>query len=325
MKIKSRKILAALPLVLTAFIMAAFMAGAASVKKAEDQGGPVPDFRHVFIKLFVEVSERLDHDEFFSLMEEMTDEEIAGISFFLAEAGRRELFTRLPLRRVEKILHRTPQGVILESGKKKLDRVAGYTTVVYKQERIDGGLQGEEKILLKYRSSPHSIYMKWLAGPYQGRELLYNEKLLGPGKVRVRESGLLGVVAVTISVDSKLAKRGTNHKATEIGLHYLLEVIAKNHNKAAPKGEVQRKSHGIVLLDGVHVYKMESILPQSPDAGYYCRRIIHYIDYKRSLLVKARIFDSEDRLAESYYYTDIEINPKFGAAAFDPHNPDYDL
>jgi len=215
--------------------------------------------------------------------------------------------------------------VFIDTGKRKYKLISDYTSIMYKQERLGNKLQDVEKILVKFREKPKGIYMKWLDGPWKGRELVYSDKALGVGKVRVRESGILGIIPVTLPVDSEIAKRGSNHMVTEIGLKNLLDMIEFDYRKAAPKGELTRKNHGIVDVDGHKVFKQESILSKDKSKGYYCYRMIHYIDYLRSLEIQAEVFNWDNELQESYLYTQIKLNAGLTDRDFDPSNPDYDL
>ncbi len=289
------------------------------------QVSPDYDFKKLFPHLLAVSNNNLTKKQYRKTLESLTPEQIASQSFYMGPEGRKVLFTEMTSDRVKILLNHTPQWVILETGMRTYADIRGYTSILYKQERIDDELQGKEKIFLKYREHPHSIYMKWLDGPWKGRELVYNESLLGKGKVRVRESGALGILPVTLPVDSAIAQRGSNHKVTEIGLKNLLDMIEENYRAAEPNNDLDRKNHGFQDLDGHKVYVMESILPDDPSKGYYCHRMFHYIDFKRSLEIKARIYTFGNKLYESYYYTRIKINPGLTDNDFDPDNPDYDL
>lgn len=286
---------------------------------------PEFDFRKVFPHVLAVADNNLTLEQNKQVVDALTEEEIASQSFYLGEDGRAKFFSEISEDRVKIILDRTGDWLFIDTGKRKYKLISDYTSIMYKQERLGNKLQDVEKILVKFREKPKGIYMKWLEGPWKGRELVYSDKALGVGKVRVRESGILGVVPVTLPVDSEIAKRGSNHMATEIGLKNLLDMIEFDYRKAAPKGELKRKDHGIVDVDGHKVYKMESILPKDKSKGYYCYRMIHYIDYIRSLEIQAEVFNWNDELQESYLYTQIKLNAGLTDRDFDPANPDYDL
>ncbi|MFO8057281.1 MAG: DUF1571 domain-containing protein [bacterium] len=286
---------------------------------------PDYDFKKLFPHILAVSNNNLTKEQYINTLERLTPEQIASQSFYMGPEGRKTFFTEMTEDRVEILLNHTPQWVILETGMRTYEDIRSYSSILYKQERLGDKLQGKEKILLKYREKPRSIYMKWLDGPWKGRELVYNEALLGKGKVRVRESGALGIIPVTLSVDSAIAQRGSNHKVTEIGLKNLLDMIDENYRAATPNNDLERKNHGIEQLDGHNVYVMESVLPDDRSKGYYCHRIFHYIDYIRSLEIKARIYTFGNELYETYYYTRIKINPGLTDNDFDPDNPDYDL
>lgn len=282
-------------------------------------------FKPLYPNIISVINNESTVDQVKTVVSNLTAEDLASQSFFLGEDGRRTLFSKISTEKIQVILEHTEDWVLIETGKRKYKTIAQYTCIFYKQERVGGKWQDREKILLKFREKPLAMYLKWLDGPYTGREVLYNEAVFGPTKVRVRESGLLGVIPVTIPLDSELAKRGTNHLVTEIGLKYLLFMIERDYVKAMPKGDLKRVNHGIVTLDKIKVFKTESILPRDPKLGYYCHRIIHYIDYLASLEIQAEIFNHQNLIQEIYYYTNIKINPGLTDNDFDPNNPKYGL
>jgi hypothetical protein len=286
---------------------------------------PDYDFQKVFPHILCVANSNLTMDQYLRTIKALTDEEIASQSFYMGEEGRAAYFKELSPKQIEALLDRTPEWVLIETGRRKYAKIKDYTSILYKIERLGDEVQAQEKILVKFREKPFSIYMKWIDGPWKGRELVYNEALLGKGKVRVRESGVLGIIPVTLPVESEIAKRGSNHMVTEIGLKYLLELIDKNYRKAVAAKELGRKNHGIADLDGNKAYWTESILPKDPAKGYYCYRMHHYIDFARSLEIKAVVFRWDDKLYEQYYYTQIKLNAGLTDRDFDPTNPDYSL
>lgn len=280
-----------------------------------------------FAKLYAEIlfisSNRLPMDRYNRFIA-ATAEEIGAQGVFLGWRGLNRYFSGLEFSRHEVVLQNTPTWLFLETGLRRYAEIKDYTCIMYKQERLGRELQGVETILLKYREKPKSIYMKWLEGPWKGRELLYNETL-SKTDVRVREKGVLGVIPVWINYNNPIAQRGTNHPAIEIGLKYILDLNTRDYKRASARKELDRKDHGIQEVDGRKVYVMENILPRDKKKGYYCYRVFQYMDYLNGLEPKVEIYNWDDKLQESFTYTKLKLNVGLTDQDFDPKNPEYRL
>ena len=71
--------------------------------------------------------------------------------------------------------------------------------------------------------------------------------------------------------------------------------------------------------------RSESRLPRDPSLGYYCYRVVHYTDYVEAVDVKAEVYDFDDQLKEAFHYRELQRNPGFTDADFDPKNRAYKL
>ncbi len=284
-----------------------------------------PAFQALYPRLAATTNNVLSLEQLDEVLDKLTAEDMASQSFYFGDEGRQLAFTTMKRDRVEATLSHTADWVLLGSAKRAIDGIDGYTATLEKEERIGRKMQGKETISLKVRQEPSAVYMRWVAGPHKGREILYNAARLGADKVRVREAGLLGVMPVTIAIDGVAARRGTNHLVTEVGLKPLVELIEKDFLKAAPHDHIKRNNHGISELDGRPVYRMENVMPRDSSLGYFCYRIMHYTDYVRGLEVKVDIYDFDDRLAESHHYRNIDTTVGLTEADFDPNNKAYRL
>ncbi len=282
-------------------------------------------FRAVFPRVMVSINNTLTPDQVVTVMGTLSAEDMASMSLFFGDEGRTFVFKQMRPDAVRAVLDRTEDWVFLETGRRAVQTIPQYSCTLDKQERVDRKLQGVETIALKYRQAPRGVYMKWLAGPFKGRELLYSESSLGKDKIRVREGGMLGIVPVTLAVDAPLARRGTKHLVTEVGLGQLVTMIERDYLKAGPKGHIKRVNHGITEIDGIKVYKFESILPRDKSLGYYCHRMVHYTDYLRALEIKCEIFNFDNELDEAYHYREIDTRPALSDKDFDPRNGQYKL
>jgi len=282
-------------------------------------------FRALYPRVAATTNNTLSLDQLAAVLAKLSGEDMASQSFYFGDEGRQLAFTTMKPDRITATLDHTADWVMLASAKRAIEAIDGYTATLEKEERIGRKMQGKEIIAIKVRHEPFAVYMKWVAGPHKGREILYNAALLGPDKVRVREAGLLGVMPVTIAIDGVAARRGTNHQVTEVGLKALVELIEKDFLKAAPQDHIQRNNHGISELDGKPVYRMENVMPRDPKLGYFCYRIMHYTDFVRGLEVKVDVYDFDDRLTESHHYRNIDTKAQLTEADFDPKNKAYKL
>ncbi len=104
----------------------------------------------------------------------------------------------------------------LKHAEATLARTDSYTAIFHKQERIQEKLADEETIFLKFKK-PFKIYMKWVKEPYKGRESLYVEGY-NDNRIKVRESGLAGIITVDIDPKGTLVMKGNRHPVTDSGI-----------------------------------------------------------------------------------------------------------
>lgn len=284
-----------------------------------------PGFRERFPEIMLAVNRHLTAPQLAAFMSSVSAEDLASQSFALGDDGRKRVLGALDEARVRVVLDQTPDWVLLETGKRALGRFNQYTATLHKEERVDGKIPGVEVIELKIRETPRAFFMRWVDGPNKGRQVLHNPRILGENKIRVREKGLLGLAAVTLAVDSPVAKRGTSHLATEVGLAYLMSMLEKDFRTASAKGHITRVSHGLQTVDGRRGYRLESRLPRDRSLGYYAYRVIHDMDYLEGYPFRIEVYDFDDRLQERYLYRDVNRAAPLGEADFDPKNKAYKL
>lgn len=295
-------------------------------KFKESAGKATPaDFQKNFPKILAVNASILTLDQNKAILAALDDKEMAAMSFYMDNAGLKIFFTNIPFDRHIIFLDRAPDWMLLELGLRNYAGIKTYKCKLLKQEKVGGKLQGVETIMMKYREKPRGMYMKWIDGPFKGREALYNESV-SKTDLRVREGGALGIIAVTVGINSDLAKRGTNHLITEVGLKFLLEMIRKDWTKSHNiPGDLTRKNYGIQKVGPDNCYVMDSIQKNNPKQNYYCQRLRHYIDYTRSLEIQAEVFDWDGTLKEKYTYLDLQINADLKDIDFDQKNPEYAL
>lgn len=201
-------------------------------------------------------------------------------------------------------------------------RVHGYTARFVRQEVVDGALRPREEALLKFRR-PGLIYLRWVAGPPVGRQILFV-----PGKnhdrMLVREPGFFTSLAtIVLAPDSPRVLRESRHPVTDIGIGQLIRLVLDSARRAGAAGELTvRGGSAAPGADGLE-RRLEVILPSEREKGYYCHRLVLSVSTESGLPVRAVIYDWDDRTVADYAYREVRLNPALTRADFDPANPEY--
>lgn len=215
--------------------------------------------------------------------------------------------------------------ILLEEAKAAYQRVNGYTAIFLKQERIRKKLRKEEKIELKFRK-PFHVYMLWQNGPDKGMEIIFKEGE-NNNKMTAHLGGFLNHVTprLNLDIEDRAVRRNNRHLITETGIGVFLKQYEADYLKAKKAGEVHVMIHGKEKFFGEPVLKVEAVLPEDPQKGYYCYRSVVYFHEKHKLPVQMEFYDFDNQLIEKYGYKNLKINPGLTGKDFDPDNEAYDF
>jgi len=135
-----------------------------------------------------------------------------------------------------------------------------YTAVFHKQQRVAGKLLQEETILIKFRK-PFSLYMRWIAAPYKGSELLYVEGWNG-NRAKAHRGGLLRFITFNLDSTNPRLMAGNLRPLTDTGLGYLVKTVALNVRKANTAGELRLFGRGEDTVCGRKTTVREMVFPK---------------------------------------------------------------
>ena len=198
-------------------------------------------------------------------------------------------------------------------------RVHSYTARFVRQEVVDGALRPREEALLKFRR-PGLIYLRWIAGPPVGRQILF-----APGdQMLVREPGLFTSLAtIVMAPDSPRVLSESRHPVTDIGIGQLITLVLDGARRAGAAGELTVRDDGVAPgADGLE-RRLEVILPRERERGYDCYRLALSVSAESGLPVRAVMYDWDDRTVADYAYREVRLNPPLTRTDFDPANPEY--
>ncbi|MCB9476075.1 MAG: DUF1571 domain-containing protein [Deltaproteobacteria bacterium] len=194
-------------------------------------------------------------------------------------------------------------------------RVNDYTCILHKRELVDGKMQDLQHMAVKFKK-PMSLYMKWQPGPHEGRQLIY-VRGQNDNKAHVKEAGILGVVPVNLSLDSKLMKADTNHPLSEIDMGFTVDTIYKNLSKALVEGDVTLTFVGQRRLGNRVAYVVDAVHENVETKGYYAKRSVNAFDRATGLPIASKSYNTAGELFEEFEWTDLKLNVGLTDADFD--------
>lgn len=228
---------------------------------------------------------------------------------------------------------------LLDAGYRRVAGTPAYTAVMLRQERVGDAMSEQEVMQLKLRHEPLGIYMKWIAGEHDGREVLFVENE-NDGQMLVKLDGMKGRLLPALKVDphGSLAMAHSRHAITETGLLHLIESL-REHVRRDLQGETSVRC---TLVDGRQFggrdcYWISREYADQADSLHGYRKSTFSID--KELLVPVAIqnyawpegddadLTPEQRdaqtLVEVFAYTDIQFHPRLADRDFDRDNAKY--
>jgi len=201
-------------------------------------------------------------------------------------------------------------------------RVREYRCILYKQERIRGRLGKREKIEVRYRENPYTVYMIWKKNAGQVRRALYMDTPdfvddRGRKVARVEPAGAvirLFDSQIDIPIDGKRSREASRRSIDEFGFRAVLELLVHYNLLAERNGVLDYRYSGTGQIDGRPTFVFTRYLPYQGDEGIYpdAKLVIH-ID--QEWLLPTALYSYADRdgkvLLGSYVFTNVQINPGF--------------
>jgi len=227
---------------------------------------------------------------------------------------------------------------MMDQARQRLEQVDDYTATFFKQERLDGGdLLDPQVMQLKLRHEPFSVYMKWTEGDV-GREVLYVDGQY-ENRMLVKKGGRMGRLLPSLKLDphGSLAMGEARHPITEVGLLTLTKKILdyRRRDLGIAEGVTCRMTDN-ERIDNRECYCF-AVEYASPQIDPLYRKTITWIDKELGVPICLKNYTwpdeketaasnpeiDEETLIEFYTYTDIKLDQRLAASAFDQANTEY--
>jgi len=223
---------------------------------------------------------------------------------------------------LEPTIRRDPLAFLQRARAWAENHIHEYTCHFQKLERVDGRLQKPEKMRMKFRREPFSVYLKWIAEPSKGQEVIYVQGKY-KGHVQVHPSGLLGVIFRRVPIDpmGKTARKHSRRPVTMAGMVNMIGLVTGQCEEAHARGDLTLTYEGVRVEAGRPAYVLKRVLP--PDKGYPCETLLIFIDTETLACVRTDAYNWDGELISHYFYTNLNMAPGLTDRDFDPDNPDY--
>lgn len=216
---------------------------------------------------------------------------------------------------------------LARQSQKVLDQVNDYEATLIKRERIDGNLIGQ-RIAMKLRKSPFSVYMKY-ERPNAGRQILYVEGQ-NQNQLLAREaSGLTSLIGtVSLPIDSPQVMAENRHPITDVGMHRMIEMVIEQWELESKYGEIDVQFYPQAKMGNAECEVIETTHPRPRrQFKYHLSRV--FIEKQSRLPIRIENYGFPQQantpapLLEEYTYLNVRTNVNLTAADFDRANRNY--
>lgn len=203
-------------------------------------------------------------------------------------------------------------------------QIQDYTAVLTKVERLSGRLADPQKMEIRVRHKPFSVYTKFIT-PKAGQEALYVEnqndgKLVAIGSGWKRRFG-----KVNLPVDGAMAMAGQRYPITKAGIRNLTAELIEIAEQDIKYAECE-VTYSTAKIDGRPATMIRSIHPV-PRSNFRYHKAEIFIDNELRMPVAYQAFSwpsqpgGQPILEEKYIYTNVKLNNGFTDADFSPDGP----
>jgi hypothetical protein len=218
---------------------------------------------------------------------------------------------------------------LAKSSLEALDEIKDYACIFVKRERVDGQLLDEERLEMKVRHEPFSVYMRFIQPEeLAGQEAIYVEGR-NDGKLVAHANGIKGKVVGTISLDPTgfLAMRNNRYPITNAGMKNLVTLLVQLGER-----KDLLKDCRVEFIDDGKIGDRNCLLIEisnpRPVGDFRLAKAKIWLDREWNVPLGFESWEwpakgRDPALAESYRYLELKFDQGLTDRDFDPANPNY--
>ncbi len=204
-------------------------------------------------------------------------------------------------------------------------RVKDYSADFVKVERMNGKLGKPQKLKLRVRHEPFSVYMKFVT-PNPGQEALYVENQNGNKLVAMGSGWKRRFGKINLDPTGAMAMKDQRYPITKAGIKNLTAELVEIASQDVKYGECTVRNAPATVA-GRQTTMIESTHPV-PRKNFRYHKAQIFIDNELRLPIAYRAFSwpteasgGKPILEEQYTYTNLKINNGFTDQDFSPEGP----
>lgn len=216
---------------------------------------------------------------------------------------------------MERLARKDPETFLENCLRRYRGEVKGYRLTMRKQEREDGDLKPEEVVEAWYREEPHSVLLRWREGAGRADRVLFVGGQNG-GKLLARPRGRLAR-AFAGDVVARGMDGPDGRQLSRFGLKRNVERTLSIWKEARAHAPVMVTYLGVKKVKEAGDRPCYALRFTSPQPMYRgATQISVYVDRETWLEVGLVFTAAGDKLMAGYFFSDIELNPKFDPDQF---------
>ncbi len=236
-----------------------------------------------------------------------------------AEPTEARLSAALRPAAISELLERDPMAVIRAGREFYETQVRDYTCTFVKQERLKGRLGKVERIEVRFRKKPFSVFFVWKENANKVRRALYIDRpdyvdKKGRKLARVEPNGAIArlfVRDIKLPLHSKRSREVSRRSLDDFGFGALFRMLEEYNTAAAEKGVLRFRFVGTGQIDGRPTYVFERYLPyQGEDGPWPDAKMVLHLD--QQWLLPVAVYSYADakgtKLLGSYVFEDVKLN-----------------
>jgi hypothetical protein len=221
---------------------------------------------------------------------------------------------------------------LAQSSLDSLTKIKDYACVFVKRERVGGELLDEERLEMKVRHKPFSVYMRFIAPESAtGKEAIYVEGR-NDGKLIGHTTGLKGQVVGSLPLDPTgyLAMMDNRYPITNAGMKNLVTLLLKLGQRKDLLKNCRVSFVEDQKVDDRPCLLIEIKNPRTPGDFKLAKARI-WLDHEWNAPVRFESWEwpaeagAEPVLVEQYSYLKLKFNQGLTDFDFDPTNPKYEF